>query len=64
MTQTPPEIMTMGQAPIRDRELARVFPTTYILDRRGIVVFRRFGPALGWREYIPLLRDVAAETAG
>ncbi|MFC1681835.1 redoxin domain-containing protein [Pseudomonadota bacterium] len=48
--------------PIRDRELALVFPTTYVLDRHGIVVFRRIGPALRWREYIPLLRDVAARS--
>ena len=48
--------------PIRDRELALVFPTTYVLDRRGIVVFRRIGPALRWREYLPFLRDVAARS--
>ena len=52
-----------GGEPIPDRELARAFPTTYVLDRRGIVVFRRVGPALRWLEYVPLLKDVAAQTA-
>lgn len=46
-------------SPIRDRRLALVFPTTYVLDKHGIVVFRRVGPAFRWTEYLPLLNDVA-----
>jgi peroxiredoxin len=56
------ELRLSDGRPIRDRELALVFPTTYVLDRHGIVVFRRIGPALRWHEYIPLLKDVATRS--
>lgn len=42
-----------------DRKLARVFPTTYVLDRQGLVVFSHQGPVAGWPTYSPLLKDVA-----
>jgi thiol-disulfide isomerase/thioredoxin len=45
---------------IRDRDIAAVFPTTYILDKHGIVVFSNTGPVSRWPQYLPLLRDVAA----
>lgn len=47
---------------IRDRELARVFPTTYVLDKYGLVVFSHTGPVSGWLEYLPFLRDAAARS--
>ena len=47
---------------IRDRELARVFPTTYVLDKHGMVVFSHVGPVSGWLQYLPFLRDVAAKS--
>ena len=45
---------------IRDRELAMVFPTTYVLDKQGVVVFSHTGPVHGWPQYLPFLRDAAA----
>lgn len=42
-----------------DRTLAEVFPTTYVLDKHGIVVFAMTGAAQAWEDYLPLLRDVA-----
>jgi thiol-disulfide isomerase/thioredoxin len=45
-------------AGIQDRELAQIFPTTYVLDRHGIVVFSHEGPIEGWPQYLPFLRDV------
>lgn len=51
-----------GAKPIRDRQLARVFPTTYVLDKHGIVVFSHVGPVHGWNQYLPFLRDVAARS--
>lgn len=51
-----------GGGKIRDRDIARVFPTTYVLDRHGIVVFSHAGPIEDWRQYAPLLRDVAARS--
>lgn len=47
---------------IRDRELARVFPTTYVLDKHGMVVFSHVGPVSGWLQYLPFLRDAAARS--
>lgn len=47
---------------MRDREIAPGFPTTYILDKHGVVVFSNIGPVTRWSEYLPLLRDVAARS--
>lgn len=47
---------------LHDRYLAEVFPTTYILDKHGIVVYSHIGPLSNWPEYQPLLRDVAAHS--
>lgn len=38
---------------IEDRLIARVFPTTYVLDRNGMVIFTHQGPVADWREYLP-----------
>lgn len=47
---------------IPDREIAMAFPTTYVLDKRGIVVFSHVGPVEDWTEYAAFLRDVAARS--
>jgi thiol-disulfide isomerase/thioredoxin len=47
---------------IHDRYIADVFPTTYVLDKHGIVVFSHIGPVSRWSQYLPLLRDVAARS--
>ncbi len=44
-------------------DIVRVYPTTYILDRNGVVIFSLGGPAAGWTPIIPLLLD-AAERSG
>lgn len=44
---------------VHDRYIAPVFPTTYVLDKHGIVVFFNHGPVAHWEQYLPLLRDVA-----
>lgn len=48
-----------GGATLPDREVARLFPSTYLLDRQGIVIFSRHGPVHDWPAYLPLLRDAA-----
>lgn len=45
---------------IRDREIANRFPTTYVLDRNGLVVFSHVGPIPDWSQYRAFLDDVAA----
>jgi thiol-disulfide isomerase/thioredoxin len=57
------ELMLADQRIVRDRELASVFPTTYVLDRQGIVLFAHAGAISDWREYVPFLRHVAAGSA-
>lgn len=46
-----------GQS-IPDRQVAPVFPATYVLDRHGLVVFGMQGPAEDWGQYAPFLRDL------
>jgi thiol-disulfide isomerase/thioredoxin len=46
-----------------DRDVARVFPTTYVLDRNGLVLFAHHGPVGDWASLAPLLKDAAASPA-
>lgn len=45
---------------IKDRELANRFPTTYVLDQNGLVLFSHVGPIHDWSQYEDFLRDVVA----
>ena len=45
-----------------DRTLAQVFPSTYVLDKHGVVVFAITGAARAWEEYLPLLQDVVSHS--
>lgn len=47
---------------IADREIASRFPTTYVLDKHGLVVFSHVGPVADWLQYQPFLRDAAARS--
>ncbi len=46
-----------------DRMLARVFPTSYVLDRKGNVLFSHYGPISNWSEYLPFFTDVVKHKA-
>jgi peroxiredoxin len=48
-----------GGGRIKDREIASRFPTTYVLDKHGLVVFSHVGPVHDWGQYEPFLRDAA-----
>lgn len=41
---------------IEDRKIAPVFPSTYVLDKNGVVVFTHYGPITDWREYAPFFK--------
>ena len=45
-----------------DRTLASAFPTTYVLDKHGIVVFSHAGPVEDWMPYLPFLQDAVARS--
>lgn len=47
---------------LSDRQLAKAFPSTYVLDKHGLVVFSRTGPVARWLDYVPFLKDVAAKS--
>jgi thiol-disulfide isomerase/thioredoxin len=47
-------------APLEDRLVAPLFPTTYVLDRHGLVLFAVRGLASGWVDYLPFLKDALA----
>ncbi len=44
---------------LSDREIAASFPTTYVIDKRGIVVFSHVGPVPDWSQYREFLLDAA-----
>lgn len=43
---------------IEDRKISMVFPTSYVIDKHGIVVFSHTGPIDYWPELMPFLMDV------
>lgn len=47
---------------VPDRAVALAFPTSYVLDKRGIVVFSHVGPVPDWDQYVPFLRDAMARS--
>ena len=47
---------------VQDRGIARVFPSTYVLDRNGIVVFSHHGPVNDWLDYLPFIKHAVTET--
>ncbi len=47
---------------LADREIARAFPTSYVLDKHGLVVFSHVGPVHDWPQYEAFLRDAAAHS--
>lgn len=54
------ELLHLGDdSLIPDREIARSFPTTYVLDKRGVIVFAHDGPVADWPQYEPFLRHTA-----
>lgn len=54
-------LLSNGKA-ISDRRLAMAFPSTYVLDKHGVVVFAHTGTIEGWSQYLPFLRDVEARS--
>lgn len=57
------EFLTLANGKtIPDRSIAVAFPTSYVLDKNGIVVFSHVGPIQDWSQYLPFLRDVAAKS--
>jgi len=57
-------LMLKDGSQINDRVIARVFPSTYVLDRNGLVIFSHHGPVSDWLEYIAFFDHAVKATAG
>ncbi len=47
---------------VQDRAIAQVFPSSYVLDRNGLVIFSHYGPITDWSEYLPFIADAVQVT--
>ncbi len=54
-------LLTAAGEQIPDRDLARMFPSSYVLDRNGIVLFSHTGPVHDWTEYLPFFQDAVGK---
>jgi len=57
--ESDPNLLLAGGAKVGDREIAKVFPTTYVLDKHGLVLFSHVGPVRDWSQYREFLIDAA-----
>ena len=53
------EMLLADGSRIPDREIAKTFPTSFVLDKNGVVVFYHSGPVNNWLEYVDFFRDAA-----
>lgn len=60
--ETDDQFTLAGGGRLKDRAVAAHFPTTYVLDSHGLVLFSHVGPVPAWGEYAPFLRDAAARS--
>jgi len=52
------EFYLKGGKKIKDRKIAKVFPTSYVLDKHGVVAFSHMGSIENWTEYVAFIKDV------
>ncbi len=64
MSSEDSQLRTAGGKRITDRKLARAFPTSYVLDERGRVLFAHTGPIDDWLEYLPFIDDIIKQSGG
>lgn len=50
-------LRTVNEKKISDRNLAKVFPSSYVLDSQRKVLFSHRGPIDDWLEYLPFFED-------
>ena len=56
------ELTLKGGKRIADRELAKAFPASYVLDRNGVVLFSHMGSVSDWSEYVPFFMNAVNNT--
>ncbi len=57
--ESDPNLLLASGARVGDREIAKVFPSTYVLDKHGLVLFSHVGPVRDWSQYREFLIDAA-----
>lgn len=55
-------LTTVGNKHLPDRDIAPVFPSSYVIDRHGVVIFSHRGPIADWTEYLAFFEDAAHRT--
>lgn len=56
------QLALAGGGRLADRDIARAFPTSYVLDKQGIVIFAHHGPVHDWQQYEAFLQDAAVRS--
>jgi len=54
-------LQTVTGKKIKDRMIARVFPSTYVLDHKGRVLFSHRGPISNWTEYLEFFKSAVEQ---
>ncbi len=54
------ELTTRTGEAVPDRAISKVFPSSYVLDANGVVLFSHRGPIHDWTEYLKFFDDAAA----
>lgn len=52
------ELTLKDGSKIPDRQVSRVFPSSYVIDKHGVIVFSHMGSIEDWSEYVPFFNDV------
>lgn len=50
-------IRVKGGKQIADREIAKFFPSSYVIDKNGYVIFSHMGSVENWPQYVYFFRD-------
>ncbi len=56
------ELTLRDGSKIPDRQVSRVFPSSYVIDKHGVVVFSHMGSIDDWSEYVPFFHDVVKKS--
>lgn len=51
------ELTMKDGSKIQDRQVSRVFPSSYVIDKHGVVLFSHMGSIEDWSEYIYFFKD-------
>lgn len=55
-------IRVKGGKQIGDREIAKYFPSSYVIDKNGYVIFSHMGSIENWPEYVHFFKDAVQKS--